>query len=92
MTLHDTPDDEPIVRAKLLRLLEERPRAIDYGARKKILREVRENVEKRREPDEFAGRIATSAVRGAEEVAIPALQGTVRSGLELGNRTILSGK
>lgn len=80
----ENPD--PILKPRLVRLLQERPKLVESEMRDRFLDTLDEEICRRRDPEMVSGQMARSLLRASE----PAFRSTTRAGLETANQTVLS--
>lgn len=84
------PADEPLAKARLVRLLRDRPRLIDRGVRKDFLDQLKDNIEDRRKPSNVAEKSAREVLNRSAESAQPVLRDRVKDKMESANEGLLS--
>lgn len=79
------PSDEPLAKARLIRLLKDRPRLINRGVREEFLEQLQKNVEERRVPDTFAERTVQTLLNRVVDSAQPVMKDRIKKKAESAN-------
>lgn len=84
---------EPLVQPRLIRLLKNRPRLVDFGVREELLEELEQQVILRRTPDNVAESMISQIIRGttqrASEVTEPVFKNRTAEKMSKINETRL---
>lgn len=78
-------EEDPVVRARIIRLLRARPKLVELEFRDQLLRNLEQNIEDRRRPSN----LSSSVSRTIERVTEPVIRDTVRDQMNKANETIL---
>lgn len=90
-----SPDEsaskEPLLQPRVVRLLKERPRLVDFGLRKEMLEELDNIATERRKPVNVAQRATDNALNRARDAAKRPMQRRVEKRVDEINESILEG-
>lgn len=80
------PEDEPVVRPRLVRALKNRPKLVGGRVREEFLENVEEALTERRKPDTVADRVASEAMRPVQDAGSRVVKKEARDKLVKGNQ------
>lgn len=83
-------EKEPLIEPRVIRAMRKRPRLVDDGFREELLRNIENNVENRRKPQNFASGAAMQAAEVLADSVAPVAEDIVGGIGSKANETVLS--
>lgn len=80
--------ETPIVRARVIRQLKDRPRLVDEGFREQLLENMVDNVEQRRTPSIIADRMSKETARSVADITEPVVRDAAAERFDQLNKTV----
>lgn len=74
--------DNPLVQPRMVRLLKERPRLINFGIREEVLDQLDGQICKRRSPQHLAERVSDVAIRDTSDAVKPVMRNRIEQKIE----------
>lgn len=78
--------EEPLIQPRLIRMLKDRPRLIDFGLREEVLAELDNQICERRNPQTVAERISDRVSSEVSNTTRPVVRRRVQERMERMNR------
>lgn len=81
--------EDPLIQPRLVRMLKDRPRLIDFGVRQEILDELDVRICRRRSPDEVANRLSEQVSNEVQNATRPVMKNRVKNQVDKLNKNQL---